>query len=151
MQDATDLVVLRNSVLACAGIAGDRAVVTEIAETDGPGAHFELHCVDPSDRYARMTMARNGRDGTIYLGSAVLEYDKVSLEEFSDIVRAHVTAVVLGHIVEDRTVGPDGRLLACKTTMLLDGEEFVDRYSTLFYRRGRRTRRVTVRYAGYAD
>jgi len=71
-------------------------------------------------------------------------------DEFTEIVRRHATAVVLGHIVEDRTVGPDGRLLACKTTMLLDGEEFVDRYSTLFYRRGG-TRRVTVRYAGYTD
>lgn len=143
--------MLRDSVLAYAGIAQGRAVVTDIADADGPGKHFELRCVDPSERYARMVVALNGRDGALYLGKAVVqEYDKVSLAEFTEIVRMYVTAVVLGHIIEDRTVEPNGRVLACKTTMLLDGQSFVDRYSTLFYRR-RNARRTTVRYAGYAD
>ncbi|HEX4726198.1 MAG TPA: hypothetical protein VH298_00275 [Jatrophihabitans sp.] len=146
-----DLVLLRNSVVGFARIAEGRAVITELADAEGPGRHFELCCVDPSERYARMVVALNGRDGALYLGKAVVEeYDKVSLAEFTEIVRMHVTAVVMGHIIEDRTVDPNGCLLACKTTMLLDGEEFVDRHSTLFYRRNS-ARRITFRYAGYRD
>lgn len=147
-----DLAALRNSVLAIVGIAEARAVITEIAvDNVGSGAHFELHCVDPSERYARMVVALNGRDGELYLGSAaVFEFREMSPGEFSEIVRMHVTAVVRGDIVEDRTVGPNGALLACKTTMLLGGEEFVTRHNTLFYRRGR-TRQITFRYSAYQD
>lgn len=142
--------MLRDAVLDLARIAEGRAVVTEVAERDGPGRHFELRCVDPSDRYARMTIAWNGRDGALYLGSAlVLEFDKVSPVEFTDIVRSHAVAVLLGHITEDRTVDSNGQLLACTTTMLLDGEEFVSRYRTLSRRKD--ARRVTFRYAAYTD